>query len=93
MPKRIRDKHNTILVKFYENVTDREARSELATMGVSGTRVSTLIRRWAVEVPYWVEKEYIEKFYESDIVQAVHNSFDKEEESLYDGGSVEQPEA
>lgn len=93
MPKRIRDKHNTILVKFYENITDREVRSALAMIGVSGTRVSTLIRRWAVEVPYWVEKEYVEKFYESDIVQAVHNSFDKEEEFLYDGGPIEQPEA
>ena len=93
MPKRFRDKHNTILVKFYEDITDREVRSTLAMMGVSGTRVSSLVRRWAVEVPYWVEKEYVEKFYESELVQAVHNSFDKAEEYLYDGGSVGQPEA
>jgi hypothetical protein len=83
MPSRARDKYNTVLVKFYEDITDKEARSELARMGASGTRVSTLIRRWAVEVPYWREAEFVERFYESDIVQAVNNSFDKE--GPYDG--------
>lgn len=79
MPKRIRDKFNTVLVKFYDNVADKEVRSALAMMGASGTRVSTLIRRWAVEVLYWQEDEFVEKFHECDLVQAVHNSFDKEQ--------------
>ena len=78
MPSRTRDKFNTLLVKFYQDVTDKEARAELVSMGASGTRVSTLIRRWAVEVPYWLESEFVEKFYESELIQAVNNSFDKE---------------
>jgi hypothetical protein len=81
MPKRMRDKHNTVLVKFYENITDKEVRSVLAHMGLSGTRVSTLVRRWAVEVPYWLEGDYIVKFYNNDMVEAIHNSFNKTEES------------
>jgi hypothetical protein len=81
MPKRIRDKFNTVLVKFYEDVADKEARSALALMGVSGTRVSALVKRWAVEVPYWQEQEFVEKFYDCDLVLAVHNSFDKVEEA------------
>lgn len=79
VPKRIKDKNNTILVKFYEGVADKEVHSMLAWMGISGTRVSTLIKRWAVEVPYWREEEYLDKFYASELVQAVHDSFDKSE--------------
>lgn len=89
MPKRSKDKYNTILVKFYNDVGDKEARSLLAQMGVGGTRVSTLIKRWAVEVPYWRENEYLNKFYDSELVMAVHDSFDKsyegEEEATNDG--------
>lgn len=89
MPKRSKDKYNTILVKFYDDVGDKEARSLLSHMGVGGTRVSTLIKRWAVEVPYWRENEYLNKFYDSELVMAVHDSFDKsyegDEEATNDG--------
>ena len=81
MPTKTKDKNNTILVKFYDDVSDVEARAMLATMGISGTRVSTLIKRWAVEVPYWREEEYLYKLYDSDLVLAVHESFDKEKEA------------
>lgn len=77
MPTRSKDKYNTLLVKFYEDVADKEAHSTLAWLGVSGARVSALIRRWAVEVPYWKEDELVNKFYSSDLVEAVHGSFDK----------------
>jgi hypothetical protein len=80
MPTRMKDKNNTLLVKFYDDVGDVEARAMLATMGVSGTRVSSLVRRWAVEVPYWREEEYLYKFYDSELVRAVHDCFDKERE-------------
>lgn len=89
MPNRPKDKYNTILVKFYDNVGDKEARSLLAHLGAGGTRVSTLIKRWAVEIPYWREAEYLQKFYDSDLVMAVHDSFDKsydgEEEATNEG--------
>lgn len=80
MPNRISDKSNTLLVKFYDEADDKTVRGMLATMGISGTRVSTLIRRWAVEVPYWREEEFLYKFYENEFVQAIHDSFDKEKE-------------
>ena len=86
MPNRPKDKYNTILVKFYDDIGDKEARSLLSHMGVGGARVSTLIKRWAVEVPYWRETEYLHKFYDSEIVMAIHDSFDKSE-----GISEEQP--
>jgi len=91
MPTRFKDKNNTLLVKFYDDVADKEVHSMLAWMGVSGTRVSTLIRRWAVEVPYWKEEEYLHRFYESELVQAVHDSFDKVAEYYEgdDGGKTE----
>jgi hypothetical protein len=91
MPKRIRDKFNTVLVKFYKDITDVEVRSALAFMGVSGSRVSTLVRRWAVEVPYWLEDEFVEKFYDCELVQAVHNNFNKDEEAQTEGRSDEKP--
>jgi hypothetical protein len=87
MPTRIKDKTNTLLVKFYEDAGDKEVRAMLATMGVSGTRVSTLVKRWAVDVPYWREEEYLYKFYDSEIVQAIHDSFDKDKEAA---GAPEQ---
>jgi hypothetical protein len=90
MPKRTRDKYNTLLVKFYENATDKEVRSVLAHMGLNGTRVSTLVRRWAVEVPYWLEGDYIVKFYNNDMVEAIHNSFNKTEESEEQGYEYEE---
>lgn len=77
MPVRSKDKNNTLLVKFYEDVADKEVHSMLAWMGISGTRVSTLIKRWAVEVPYWKEEEFLDKLYANELVMAVHDSFDK----------------
>ncbi len=77
MPTRYKDKNNTLLVRFYEDVPDKEAHSFLAWLGISGTKVSTLIKRWAVEVPYWKEEEFLDKLYDSEIVEVVHDHFDK----------------
>lgn len=79
MPTRPKDKYNTLLVRFYEDVADKEAHSMLAWLGISGTRVSTLIRRWAVEVPWWKEDEFVKKLYASEIVECVHGIFNKSE--------------
>lgn len=82
MPTRYKDKNNTLLVRFYEDVSDKEAHSFLAWLGVSGTKVSTLIKRWAVEVPYWKEEDFLDKFYSSEIVEVVHDHFDKTKISM-----------
>lgn len=77
MPTRSKDKNNTLIVRFYDDVADKEVHSMLAWLGISGTRVSTLIRRWAVEIPYWREEEFLDKLYESELVDVVSNHFDK----------------
>jgi hypothetical protein len=77
MPTRSRDKNNTLMVRFYEDVADKEVHAMLAWLGISGNRVSTLIKRWAVEVPYWREEEFLDKLYESDLVEAISGHFNK----------------
>lgn len=89
MPNRVKDKNNTLLVKFYDDVADQEVHSMLAWMGISGIRVSSFVKRWAVEVPYWREGEYLEKFYRHELVEAVHDSFNKSEP--LEEGENEQP--
>lgn len=77
MPKRINDKHRSIFVKFHHDVMESEIRSELALMGISGSKVSSLVNRWVLEVPFWKEEEYMEKFYDNELVEAVHENFDR----------------
>jgi hypothetical protein len=72
MPKRMKDKNKSIFVKFYDDVTDQEACKLMASIGVTGSRVSTLIKRWAIEVPFWREDFYCEKFAESEFVERIH---------------------
>lgn len=77
MPSRVKDKNNTLVVKFYDDVSDKEVHEMLAWMGISGCRVSSLLKRWAIEVPYWKEREFAEKLYQKDIVESISNSFSK----------------
>jgi hypothetical protein len=37
-------------------------------------RVSTIINRWAVDVPFWKEDHYAEKFLESDLVERIYRT-------------------
>lgn len=90
MPKRPGDKYNTLLVRFYEDVADKEAHSMLAWLGISGTRVSSLIRRWAVEVPFWKEDEFVQKLYASELVECVHGVFNKSEMTTEEPGGEQQ---
>lgn len=89
MPTRSKDKNNTLIVRFYDDVADKEVHSMLAWLGISGTRVSTLIRRWAVEIPYWREEEFLDKLYESELVDVVSNHFDKTKLASEQQGSSE----
>ena len=89
MPTRSKDKNNTLMVRFYDDVADKEVHSMLAWLGISGTRVSTLIKRWAVEVPYWREEEFLDKLYESELVDVVSNHFDKTKLAAERQGVVE----
>lgn len=78
MPKRIvKDKNKSIFVKFEEGATSKEIYSLFNSLGVSGVKVSIFINRWAVEVPFWKEDFYVDKFRQSDLVETVHENFDK----------------
>lgn len=76
MPKRLKDKNKSVFVKFHQDVTDKEAMALMSSIGVSGTRVSTLIKRWVVEVPYWKEDFYCERMLRSELVETIHENFD-----------------
>lgn len=77
MPRRFKDKNKSMFVKFYDEVTDNEVENLLSSLGVSGIRVSNLINRWAVEIPFWKEGFFVEKFSESILVEKIHESFDR----------------
>jgi len=73
MPKRIRDKTNTVIVKFYEDVSNKDIHSLLTWLGANGSKVSTLVNRWAVDVFYWKESETTEKLRKSELVEAIQS--------------------
>lgn len=77
MPKRIKDKNKSIFVKFEEGVTGKEVHALFNELGVTGTRVSIFVNRWAIEVPFWKEDFYMSKFADNDLVETVHENFDK----------------
>jgi len=81
MPKRFNDKQRSIFVKFNHGVADKRILSELKSMGVTGSRVSALINRWVVDVPFWKEEEYVERLWGCDLVEAVHENFDMRRKS------------
>jgi hypothetical protein len=81
MPKRIKDKNKSVLVKFHEDVADKEISSMLALLGISGTKVSSIVNRWAVEVPFWKEGHFVAKFNGDERVEKVHESFDRKKTS------------
>lgn len=76
MPKRYNDKQRSIFVKFHHDVTKEEVASELSSMGISGLRISSLINRWVLEVPFWKEEEYSEMLWNNELVEAVHENSD-----------------
>lgn len=77
MPKRISDKNRSIFVRFRDETTEKEIRSELARLGMSGSRVSNLVNRWVLEVPFWKEEEYSAMLAQSEFVETVHENFDR----------------
>lgn len=77
MPKRFNDKNRSIFVKFHQDVQDDEIEKEIRSMGISGSRVSSLVNRWVLEVPFWKEEEYAYKLSVNDLVDTVHDNFDR----------------
>ena len=85
MPKRFNDKQRSIFVKFHQDATKEEISSQLKSMGImSGTRISSLINRWVLEVPFWKEEEYSDMLWENELVECVHENFDNRRRSRND---------
>jgi len=64
------NRHNTLLIKF--NITsDNYISSWFNGFNLEHFKCSSLIQRWAVEVPFWKEEEYIDKFFDSSIVESI----------------------
>lgn len=71
--KNILNKNTSIIVKFFDS-SDEEVTKELSNLNLSGVRVSNLINRWAIEVPFWKEKYYTEELRKIDLVDTIHAS-------------------
>ena len=67
------NKNTSIIVKFID-CTDDEIDESLKSINLSGVRVSNLINRWAIEVPFWKEQYYTEQLKKLDLIDAVHTS-------------------
>jgi hypothetical protein len=89
MPKRMKDKNRSVFVKFHDDVSSKEIHSMLAMLGVSGTKVSSIINRWAVEVPFWKEEQFVAKFYDDAKVELVHENFDRRRTSYREDSDAE----
>jgi hypothetical protein len=69
-------KTSSLIVTFH-TVTTKEVEKFLKEHNVSGTNVSSIIPRWAVDVPSWKEKELISEFLNNELVKSVHVYVDK----------------
>ena len=84
MPKRFNDRLRSVFVKFYDDVPDEEVDNDLRSMGVSGSRVSTLVNRWVLDVPFWREEEYVDKLWDNGLVEMVYENADTRRRSFDD---------
>lgn len=82
MPKRVKDKNKSIFVKFKDDTNDKQVNEFLNSLGIYGTRVSNLMNRWAIEIPFWREGHFTEKMLESELVAKVHENFDMKRKNI-----------
>lgn len=61
----------TIIITFYEDISSVEIEEYLEGLDVEGTLVSTLAKKYAVEVPPGKEGLFVNKLSESDLVKYV----------------------
>lgn len=77
MSKKIKDKNKSIFIKFKQEVSEQEVLKLFNSLNLESFRASNLINRWVVEVPFWKEDYYIEKFSSNSDVEKVYESFNK----------------
>jgi hypothetical protein len=76
------NKNTSIIVKFID-CTDDEIDESLKSINLSGVRVSNLINRWAIEVPFWKEQYYTEQLKKLDLIDTVHTSLNSAANRYY----------
>lgn len=77
MPKRIKDKNRSIFVKFVQDATSKDINSLLDPLGAKAIRVSSLINRWVVEVPFWKAESCMDKMENSGLIETIHEDFSR----------------
>ena len=85
MKRNMSNRNSSIIVNF--DCSDKKINKLLKELNLSGVRVSTIMPRWAVDVPFWKEDYYVDKLLESDLVERVYLSPKKyyETEEASDG--------
>jgi hypothetical protein len=76
------NKNTSIIVKFID-CTDDEIDESLKSINLSGVRVSNLINRWAIEVPFWKEQYHTEQLKKLDLIDTVHTSLNSAANRYY----------
>ena len=85
------NKNTNIVVKFLPS-TDKEINNLLGSLNLTGVRVSSLIPRWAIDVPFWKESYFAEKLEQSELVEKIYRNApirrrDSREEEILEEGS------
>jgi len=65
------NKNVCILLKFME-CSDEDIKNSLKEMNLEGARVSNLINRWVVDVPFWKEKYYREQLSKINLIDKIY---------------------
>lgn len=65
----------SLIVTFYE-ASEKEINKFLKENDVFGVSVSSMFNRWSIEVPFWREQDFINKFSEHELVKSVHPYID-----------------
>lgn len=71
--KNVLNKNSNIVVNFY-CYSDKKISKFLKDLNLSGVRVSNIINRWAIDVPFWKEDYYAEKLLESTMVEKIYRN-------------------
>lgn len=64
-----KNKFLNVVINF--DCSEKKINKLLKSLSLSGVRVSGIINRWAVDVPFWKKDYYLEKLIESDLIEKI----------------------
>lgn len=59
------------MLKFIE-CSDKDVQNSLSKINLEGIRVSNLINRWVVDVPFWKENYYRDQLSKINIIEKIY---------------------